>query len=147
MGAESGTRANLVKILCRLKLDAFAVENPARPGTPDVNYLHGWIEVKRTKKWPKRAETPVRLDHGLNQAQKVWIKRREKVGGTVYVFLHLDRDLLLFRGGDAVDHLGSANAAELRELAIFAVRGWKAVADELKSLLCPSLIQKPSEPS
>ena len=109
--AESGMRENLCRRL--KKLDAVAVENPARPGTPDVNFIGGWIECKWLRAWPKRVGTPVKLDHPLLAGQKVWIRRRNRRGGKAWVMLQCGREWLLFRGGVACDFLGTSTRQEL----------------------------------
>jgi len=109
--SESGMRKNLVQRL--KKLDACAVENPAGPGTPDVNFIGGFIELKWLRAWPKREGTVVTLDHPLLQSQKVWIKRRIRRGGAVWVLLQCGREWLLFWGDVAVQYLGTETRAEL----------------------------------
>ena len=113
--SESDMRTNLVDKL--KKLDACSVENPAGPETPDVQYIGGFIELKWLRAWPKRPGTPVTLDHPLLASQKVWIKRRIRRGGAVWVLLQCGREWLLFRGDVAVEHLGTSTKAELYDLA------------------------------
>lgn len=134
--SESSTRGRLCKILCKLGLDGVAVENPARPGTPDVNYRDGWIEVKRTKAWPKSDCTPVRLDHELMPSQKVWLRRRARAGGTVWVFLHIDRDLLLIDATEYLTWAGTATQAQLKRSAAVCASSWSELETSLKELLC-----------
>lgn len=98
-------------------LDAISVENPCRPGTPDVNYTEGWIELKHKYEWPKRSDSVVRLDHFTPQ-QRVFLMRRWHVGGNAYLLLQVDHDWLLFTGEDAADHVGKVDRATLEELAI-----------------------------
>jgi len=99
-------------------LDPQRIENRVGKGTPDVNYIGGWIELKQQDNWPKRPTTKVRLDHDLTKEQRIWLRRREKKGGTAYVLLQVSRDYLLLSGGDAASLIGEATQAELREAAI-----------------------------
>jgi len=79
--SESSMKATLIKRAS--PLDAVAIESPMTGlGIPDVNYVHGWIECKAMKRWPKRCdESPVRFDHPLTKEQQVWGYRRERRGG------------------------------------------------------------------
>lgn len=88
-------RQRVVKAL--KPLDAFSVENPCRPGTPDVNYLDGWIELKWAKRWPVRADTPLDLSHYTPQ-QRLFQMRRWHKGGKVHLLVQVADDWLLFPG-------------------------------------------------
>lgn len=94
-------------------LDAVSIENSVGPGTPDINYIGGWIECKWLRSWPKRAETLVRLDHELMPSQKVWLQRRCSRGGVVWVMLQCRREWLLLESLTAVQLLGKATRKEL----------------------------------
>ena len=72
---EQNQRQIVVKALNRAGQDATSVENPACPGTPDVQFIGGWLELKFLEAWPKRAETTVRIEHFTPQ-QRVWLLRR-----------------------------------------------------------------------
>lgn len=104
-------RQNVVRAL--RSLDAVSVENRVGPGTPDVNFVEGWVELKWLRSWPKRPETPVALDHPLEVEQRAWIRRRRKRGGNVWVLLQCGREWLLFDGLVAADFLGTSTRAEL----------------------------------
>ena len=108
---------NLIRPVVR-PLDAQRVENKCGKGTPDVNYIGGWIELKQQDAWPKRPTTKVRLDHDLSKEQRIWINRREKKGGTVFVLIQVARDYLLLSGGTAATVIGEATQAELRSAAL-----------------------------
>lgn len=97
-------------------LDAVSVENSAHAGTPDINFTEGWIELKDIDKWPKYPDTPLRVHHFTPQ-QRVWIRRRAKRGGNVWVLLRVAHDWLLFDGVVAAIHLGHRTRAELTALA------------------------------
>lgn len=130
--SESNMRKNLCNQL--KKLDAQAVENRVGPGTPDVSYIGGWIECKWLRAWPKRPGTVVKLDHPLLKSQKVWIRRRARRGGNVYVLLQRGREWLLFYGRIACEYLGLSTRADLYT---YACRVWKdgLDVDELMTFL------------
>lgn len=86
-------------------LHAISVENKIHPGTPDVNYMEGWIELKWLRAWPKRGDTVVRLSH-FNVSQRLWLKRRCNLGGSSWLLLQCRREWLLFTGRDAADYVG-----------------------------------------
>ena len=97
---------------------AIPVENPLHPGTPDVSYVGGWIELKQIEEWPKRPSTVVRVEHNTPQ-QRIWQLRERKAGGTCWVLLQCRRDWLLFEAMDAVFNLGSSTKEELLEIATY----------------------------
>ena len=85
------------KVVSALRsMDAVSVETAACPGTPDVNYVEGWLELKSLPAWPKRPETPVRIDH-LTPQQRVWLWARDKAGGAAWLLLKVADDWLLFQ--------------------------------------------------
>lgn len=96
--SEATMRSTLVKAL--RPLDAVAIESPMTGlGIPDVNYIGGWIECKYLKYWPKSClEEPVKFQHPLSQQQKVWITRRSRAGGTVWVACQVARSWFFFNG-------------------------------------------------
>lgn len=114
-------------------LDPVRVENPAHPGTPDVNYKEGWIELKFIAEWPKRANTIVRVPHFTPQ-QRSWLLRRSKAGGRVFMLMRVESDWLLFEGGLAAKIVGKVPRAGLEH---FALKVWrkKLEAEELRECL------------
>lgn len=108
--SESGQRGRVTRAL--RELDAIAVENPVYPGTPDVNYIGGWLELKWLRRWPKGVDTPVRIDHYTPQ-QKAWGLRRKRRGGKVHVLLQVQREWLLMDAEFAARHLGEVPRAQL----------------------------------
>ena len=116
-------RKRVIKIL--KPLDGRAVENAVGPGTPDVNYIGGWVELKKIRYWPRRGG-PVRVPH-FTQQQRVWLERRWHRGGAVYMLIQIERDWLLLNGDVAAEHLGYADEGELIRLAH---RYWKDGLDE-----------------
>jgi hypothetical protein len=108
--AEAAMRSSVVKAL--KPLHAIAVENPCRPGTPDVNYIEGWIELKWLRSWPKGKDTIVRLDH-YTQQQRIWAYQRRKAGGQCWFLLQCGRDWILMDGAVAAMYAGRCTKAEL----------------------------------
>lgn len=119
--AETDLRRAVCKAL--RSLDAISVENRVYPGTPDVNYAEGWIELKWLRDWPKRPETPVRLEHPLTQEQKIWLTKRWRAGGNAFVLLQVKRDYLLFTAPIACGFLGLEPRAKLCTLALKTWQG------------------------
>lgn len=105
--------------LSKASLDPVRVENSAYPGTPDVNFVDGWMELKYIRAWPKRDRTFLSIDH-YTASQRVWIKRRAKKGGRVFLLLKVGKkEWYLFRGGAATDALytGEVNRKNARMIA------------------------------
>jgi hypothetical protein len=120
MSLETNMRDRVVAAL--RKLDAVSVENGVGAGTPDVNYVEGWLELKSLDEWPKRASTKVRIEH-YTQGQRVWIYRRYMKGGVVYLLLKVANDWLLFDGGAAYFHVGKVNKKELFGCCVWRSEG------------------------
>ena len=114
-------------------LNAIPVENPAQPGTPDVNYVEGWIELKKLNAWPRDGEAVVRVEHFTPQ-QRNWLKLRRMRGGRAWLLLQVKDEWLLFDGRTAADTLGRVNRHELERLA---ARHWRngLRAEELRGML------------
>jgi hypothetical protein len=98
-------------------LDAMPVENPAKPGTPDVEHILGWIEVKQAACAPTRPDTPLVIDHYTTQ-QRLWARERHKKGGSVFMVLQVGRELLILPGPTAAALLNFATMDTLRNLAV-----------------------------
>lgn len=131
--SEQAMAGRVVKML--KPLDAVRVENPCHPGTPDVNYVGGWIELKKVDKWPARETTPLRLPHFTAQ-QKVWLTRRINKGGNAYVLLQVSREYILLRGDVAAKILGEATREELVDAAIFCVGSRDLPSSLMDALQC-----------
>jgi len=127
------------KLVALLKpLHAIAVENGGcHPGTPDINCTLGWIECKATNQWPARSCTPVRLDHPITPGQRIFMHKRARVNGKVWVMLNIDGAWLLFRGIVAAEHVGKATRDQLYEIA---ERTWDRTptTEELIECLTPN---------
>lgn len=101
--SEGTQRANVIQAL--KPLHAVPIENRVGVlGTPDVNYVEGWIELKWIRSWPVRPDTPVKIDHFTIQ-QRRWLNRRWNAGGNAWLLLQVQREWLLFSGRDAADYI------------------------------------------
>lgn len=99
------------------ELDAIAVENSAYPGTPDVAYIGGWIELKEADEWPKKPQTPLRLSH-FTRHQRAWIRRHVEKGGTAFVLLKVGKsEWFLIDGKTAADMLGNSTREMIQSIA------------------------------
>lgn len=123
-------------------LDPVRVENPAHPGTPDVNWgglcrhtdirAEGWIELKWVRRAPRLPGTVLPLHHFTPQ-QRAWLLRRAARGGRVHVLLKVGPAWLLFDGKTAAEHLGKVTYHELNALAI---RVWPRGLVEMELRKC-----------
>lgn len=124
---EQQQRQKVVKALNKAGRDATSVENPAYPGTPDVQFIGGWLELKYLEDWPAREETTIRIPH-FSQQQRVWLLRRwlacgklsTHVGlGWLLIYVVSTKDWLLFDGDIAAKYVAKdgVNKARLFELA------------------------------
>lgn len=112
--SERTMRGRVVRDL--KSLNAIAVENPALPGTPDVNYVEGWIELKQLPEWPAREETTVNVSTFTPQ-QRVWHLRRRMAGGISWLLLQVGQEFLLIDGAQAALSLGHVTRRELVKLS------------------------------
>lgn len=119
--------------------DAFAVENPANPGTPDVSYVEGWIELKQLDAWPAREDTPVRIEHYTPQ-QRIRARKRWKKGGNCFWLLQVRNDWLLLDGNVAAElydeQRENPTRAELFSRARATWNGQNSVRKHLPHYLC-----------
>lgn len=129
--SESTMKATLIR---KLRAEhAIAVENAARAGTSDVNYVEGWIECKYKPKWPVRPETPLTVPTFTPQQRTLMLKRA-RAGGRIHLLLKVGQEWFLMGPVWAALRLGQATQAEIRQ---HALGHWKRslVADELRQLL------------
>lgn len=113
--SESDQRSKVVRAL--KAQGAFAVENPCLPGTPDVSYIDGWIELKWLRGWPKREDSPVTIEHYTPQ-QRVFHVEHWRKGGAVHLLLQVRGTWLLFDGPTAARIVGKVPRAELEAAAL-----------------------------
>lgn len=112
-------RQRVVSVL--RELDAISVENPAYPGTPDVNHSLGLLELKREKSWPVNGG-PLRVPHFTPQ-QRVFLERRHRKGGLAQLLIQVGSDWLLLDGDVAARLLGHATREELMAAACWKSKG------------------------
>ena len=113
--AETGQRGRITKAL--RSLHAVSVENPVKPGTPDVNYVDGWIELKWLRRWPVRPETVVKIDH-YTKVQRSFGRMRWRARGKSFLLLQVQTHWLLFTGPVAAKFVGKVDRATLNQLAL-----------------------------
>ena len=113
-------------------LDAIPVDNPRRPGTPDVNYVEGWLELKYLPEWPKRDRTIVTIETWTPK-QVIWHMKRSLAGGKTFLLVQVGGDYLLFEGGVASVFINKVTQQRMRELAIMV---WSEYPGDR---LCPYL--------
>lgn len=102
MGSESRMRSFVTSALH--ELDAHPVENPVFPGTPDVEFIGGWCELK----WadlPAGEDTPVRV-HRYTKEQKAWARIRMHHGGLCLLLVRVGTYWILLDGDVAAKILG-----------------------------------------
>lgn len=104
-------------------LDPQRIENKLDKGVPDVNYIHGWIELKQIADWPVRDTTIVDVD--VRTEQRVWLNRRSHMNGRVFLLLHVvaPDQWLLFEGRVAAAMVGKTLRRHLNAVAIFNCTG------------------------
>lgn len=86
------------------------------PGTPDVECMVGWIELKWARSWPKRGGA-FRVPHFTPQ-QRIWLRRRWNAGGGSWLLLQIGLCWMLFDGPTAADILGHCGENRLRACAL-----------------------------
>jgi hypothetical protein len=128
---EQHLRKLVVKML--KPLHAVSIENgDTHPGTPDVNYADGWIELKAVDAWPVREDTPLRVPHYTNQ-QRVWHVRRSKVAGRVHLLITVGSEWLLFSGRVAAKVLGHTTR---NQMLILCQDHWSKTPDPKELIEC-----------
>lgn len=115
-------------------LDPVRIENMTGPGIPDVNFKHGWVELKNADKWPVRGG-PLRLNHPPSPAQRAWLYRRWRAGGLAVLLVRVGKEWFLFRGLD-VPALWATdpNEQQIRCGAFATLASPRAVAEFLKEM-------------
>jgi hypothetical protein len=119
-------------------LNAVSIENGCGTGTPDVNFVEGWVELKSVDRWPPRGG-PLRVEH-FTEYQKVWLLRRRRAGGQAFLLLKVGKDWLLFDGWVAAQELGHRTR---EELFLLTIRTWARTIDSEEMIGC---LSKPLPP-
>lgn len=121
-------------------LHAIPVENGLFPGTPDVNYAGGWIELKKLLQWPKSCNAnPVRVGHFTPQ-QRMWLRKRwEAKPGSSWLLIQIENVFLLLEGHTAAEILGNATRPELEAQARAVWTGTINEPELIKCLSNPSI--------
>ena len=121
------------KVVAFLKdRDAVSVENPAYPGTPDVNYVEGWIELKWDREFPKKDDSVFKIDH-FSPQQRVWLHRRHRKGGKCWLLLQVGKEWFLFDGMTAFEIVGKVCRQELVKRASWYSKN--GLTEDLKDYL------------
>ncbi len=129
---EQNQRQVLVKAMNKLGLDAKSVENLAFPGTPDVQHIDGWLELKFLEEWPKRETTTVQIEH-FTPPQRCWLyerylacQKRKTNHGQVFLLLYVaeTREHMLFDAQTAARKVAKdgATRAKLYEWALLRTK-------------------------
>jgi hypothetical protein len=137
-------RSKLVKSLKHA--GAIPVENLVHPGTPDINYIDGWIECKWLKAWPNKADTIVQVSR-FSKGQRWWHINRRMLGGDTWFILQVNREWLLFDGAKAALYVGRAPRAELYNIACFVSKDGLTLkfVDSILSIDLPRFVMTPKD--
>jgi len=104
------------------------VENPANPGTPDVNAcidgVEFWSEQKQVPKLPRRSDTPV-FAGCLRPEQVLWHLLRNRAGGRTYICAYVQEteDIFVIPGSLAQE-FNSLTLDQLRESTLTITDMW-----------------------
>jgi hypothetical protein len=127
---KNGTRQHILSLL--KGFHAMPVENPARPGTPDVECTLGWMELKYLERWPVRNGI-VQCKHFTPQ-QKVWLKKRWRHNKGAWLILQVANEWLVFDGETAANHFGKEDKAWLIDNSLLYCQS-KITSEELVECL------------
>lgn len=109
---EKRLRSKVIKLL--EPLGAFAVENPAKPGTPDVCTTMGWIELKLGT-FAKTSRGAVRIT--LRNEQRIWLRKWSLFGGKAWVLTVINGEWFLHDGLWSSENIGRVKEEVFREHA------------------------------
>ena len=105
------------------------VENPANPGTPDVNACIGgvefWSEQKQVPKLPKMPSTPV-FTGCLKPEQELWHVLRNRSGGRTFICGYVqESDEIFVIPGNLAPEFNSMTIQQLRDFTLKVEDMWK----------------------
>lgn len=105
------------------------VENPACPGTPDINVCYNgiefWIELKHTHELPKRPDTPV-FRGALKPEQVLWHYQRSRAKGRSYIVAEVeDEGITYVIEGKHSREFNSLSKSQLDDLNLKPEEMWK----------------------
>lgn len=111
-------------------------EDKLNAGVCDVSFAHdghGWLELKHSHTWPKRAGTVVRLEH-FTEEQRAFLHLKGFAGGRTWLLWQVERDYLLFRW----NNLTAIGTTTRDQLYAACDRRWERRLDyaELLEWLC-----------
>nr|QIG67122.1 hypothetical protein EVB34_017 [Rhizobium phage RHph_TM26] len=135
MPSEAQMWTRLRPYMVGLGMDPLRVENRVHAGTPDVNFVEGWAELKHTDRWPKRGG-PLRLVHPPTPQQIVWGERRWGSGGNTWLVLRVGQEWYVFAGNRLNELWGGGRAptkAEIEDAAAHSSVHPRFVAEFLKA--------------
>lgn len=121
---ESRFRRRVVETL--RPYDAVAVENPVHPGTPDINYAEGWIELKVVR------DPAAPIPHFTPQ-QRVFLYRRSRAGGRAHLLVAYERSVNVASLFSAEDARTIVRPHDRSPLTSFV--SWADLRDRLPSTL------------
>lgn len=102
------------------------VENSIRKGTGDVSYVlmghEGWFELKFRRTWPKREDTPIRLEH-FTMEQLLWAEGRYLAGGRAGLLVQVAREYFFFHPTQMRAIFNGVNKRTFTEMAAVHWKG------------------------
>ena len=122
MALEKDFRPVVTKVL--RPIHGFAVENLVKPGTPDVAFIGGWMELKVVNEWPKNViHTKVRV-RKFTPLQRRFLQKQIHKGGHAFLFVKCpDNEYFLFKGDWAAAYVDVSSQDEWREHALKIYKG------------------------
>jgi hypothetical protein len=131
---ETVLNGHLMTALRWFRLDPQRIENVVGEGTPDIEFVGGWIESKFLWEWPRRPDTIIHIRHFTTE-QRAWHVRRAAFGGISFVALEVEDDLLIIKGDKAARMIGNTTRGELLASAECVCHG-AAVERAIEAVKC-----------